>query len=228
MDILGFSWENTVTIPLDLMFAGRILLSGVCGCAIGYERQQKQKMAGTKTHVIVAIASALMMIISKYGFYDVLGDSIKLDPSRVAAGLVTAIGFIGSGVIFVRNKAVSGVTTSAGIWATVGVGMAMGSGMYLIGVITTVMILLVEIFLGRKPGKVTKRISMELTEAGSDLSPIRKQVEELGLQVIGVSYGKKTEKGTVLQLTVEAAEDSDYLKLVETLKMNTSVIEIKI
>ena len=77
------------------------------------------KAAGSKTHVIVAVSSALMIIISKYGFYDVLGEYIKLDPSRVAAGVVTAIGFIGSGVILFKNNRVSGLTTSAGIWATV-------------------------------------------------------------------------------------------------------------
>ena len=85
----------------------------------------------------------------KYGFNDVLNEYTKLDPSRVAAGVVTAIGFLGSGMIIARNKSVSGITTSAGIWATVGVGLAVGSGMIYLGIATSVIVVLVEMFLGR-------------------------------------------------------------------------------
>ena len=119
-------------IVLQLGYVGRILLAGICGYVIGLERQTKRKMAGPKTHVIVAITAALMIVLSKYGFDDVLGEYIKLDPSRVAAGIVTAIGFLGSGMILSKNNNIIGLTTSAGIWATVGVGMAMGAGLYLI------------------------------------------------------------------------------------------------
>lgn len=91
-----------------------------------------------------------MMIISKYGFGDVLNEYVKLDPSRVAAGVVTAIGFIGSGIIIFRNNSVNGITTSAGIWATVGVGMSMGAGMYILGAVSTAIVMLSELFLGRK------------------------------------------------------------------------------
>lgn len=128
----------------------RIVLAALCGGLIGYERQNKKKSAGVRTHVIIAVASAMMMIISKYGFNDVLGEYIKLDPSRVAAGIVTAIGFIGSGIIVFRNNSVNGITTSAGIWATVGLGMAMGSGMYVLGILSTFVIMIAEAFLGRK------------------------------------------------------------------------------
>ena len=85
-----------------------------------------------------------MMILSKYAFYDVLSDTIRLDPSRIAAGVVTAIGFLGASVIFTRNMNVSGLTTAAGIWATVGIGMAFGAGMYIMGVASTLIILLMQ------------------------------------------------------------------------------------
>lgn len=80
----------------------RLLAAMVCGGLIGYERHSRRKTAGLRTHVIIALASALMMILSKYGFFDVLGsyEDVKLDPSRMASGIVTAIGFIGSGIIF--------------------------------------------------------------------------------------------------------------------------------
>lgn len=136
-----------ITKQLELMI--RIILAGICGGAIGYERESRNKTAGLRTHIIVAVSSALMIVLSKYGFDDVLGQYVGLDPSRIAAGAVTAIGFLGSGIIFSKNKNISGVTTSAGIWATVGVGMAVGAGMYVIGMTTTGIVVLVETFIGR-------------------------------------------------------------------------------
>ena len=88
----------------QLIYVLRLVAAALCGGLIGCERQSKKKTAGTRTHVIIAVASAMMMIISKYGFGDVLNEYVKLDPSRVAAGVVTAIGFIGSGIIIFRNS----------------------------------------------------------------------------------------------------------------------------
>ena len=126
----------------QLIYVLRLVAAALCGGLIGCERQSKKKTAGTRTHVIIAVASAMMMIISKYGFGDVLNEYVKLDPSRVAAGVVTAIGFIGSGIIIFRNNSVNGITTSAGIWATVGVGMSMGAGMYILGAVSTAIVML--------------------------------------------------------------------------------------
>lgn len=135
---------------LQLEFIGRLILAGICGGLIGYERKNRLKEAGIRTHLIVALASALMMIISKYGFNDVIQTyHIDLDPSRVAAGIVTGVGFLGAGMIFVRRQAISGLTTAAGIWATVGVGMAIGGGLYIIGVAATIIIIIIQVLLHR-------------------------------------------------------------------------------
>ena len=91
----------------QLIYVLRLVAAALCGGLIGCERQSKKKTAGTRTHVIIAVASAMMMIISKYGFGDVLNEYVKLDPSRVAAGVVTAIGFIGSGIFIFRNNCVN-------------------------------------------------------------------------------------------------------------------------
>ena len=158
-------------IVQELEWMARILLAGLCGCAIGYERESRRKTAGLRTHVLVAVSSALMIVLSKYGFSDVLGQYVRLDPSRIAAGTVAAIGFLGSGVIFARNKSVSGVTTSAGIWATLGVGMAIGAGMYVLGIATTLLVVLVEIFLGRRgklPHIIREVHQIEIEYLGSE------------------------------------------------------------
>ena len=106
----------------------RLVAAIICGSLIGAERERRQKSAGVRTHIIVAMASALMMIVSKYGFFDVLSvEGISVDASRIAASVVSAIGFLGAGVIFVRSESALGLTTSAGLWATVGVGIAFAS-----------------------------------------------------------------------------------------------------
>ena len=132
--------------PAELEYLLRIVLAALCGGAVGFERERRLKSAGIRTHIIVALSAALMMVVSKYGFMDVLNlNSVSLDASRIAAGVVTAIGFLGAGVIFVRKQSVSGVTTAAGLWATVGVGIAVGAGLYCTGVAASAVIVLVQV-----------------------------------------------------------------------------------
>ncbi|MBO1217490.1 MgtC/SapB family protein [Staphylococcus nepalensis] len=131
---------------LDLFL--RIFLAVMCGAVIGYERSQRLKAAGIRTHIIVSAASALFIIISKYGFSDIVGNSnIALDPSRVAAQVVSGISFIGAGTILIKNQNINGLTTAAGLWITSGVGMALGSGLYFIGILTSILILIIQYFL---------------------------------------------------------------------------------
>jgi putative Mg2+ transporter-C (MgtC) family protein len=106
--------------------------------AIGLERQIRQKSAGLRTYTIVGTAAALFFLISKYGFTNVLGDgTVILDPSRVAAQIVSGIGFIGAGLIFVRQDRVKGLTTAATVWLVTGIGMACGAGLSLLALAVT-------------------------------------------------------------------------------------------
>ena len=124
----------------------RILFAGLLGAAIGFERKNRNKLAGVRTHAIVALGAALMMVVSKYGFPDV----DKFDASRVASQIVSGVGFLGAGIIFVKNNtSVSGLTTAAGIWATAGVGMSMGAGQYFISTLSTVTILIMQVVFHR-------------------------------------------------------------------------------
>lgn len=101
--------------------------------SIGLEREYRQKSAGFRTYTIVGTAAALFFLISKYGFTDVLAEgSVVLDPSRVAAQIVSGIGFIGAGIIFVRQDKVRGLTTAATVWLVTGIGMACGAGLPLL------------------------------------------------------------------------------------------------
>ena len=124
-------------------FALRLFVAGAMGVLIGLEREYRAKEAGYRTHFLVALGSALMMIVSQYGFMEVLKtDLIRLDPSRIASQVVSGIGFIGAGTIILQKQIVRGLTTAAGIWATSGIGLAVGAGMYAVGISATLLVLL--------------------------------------------------------------------------------------
>ncbi len=130
----------------DACLVIRIILAGVCGGIIGVERTLRQKDAGFRTHIIVSMGAALMIIISKYGFLDIVYlDSVQVDVSRVASNIITGISFLGAGMIFVKGISIKGLTTAAGIWVTAAVGMAMGSGLYIISFVAVILLLLVQI-----------------------------------------------------------------------------------
>ena len=115
-----------------------IFIAGVLGGLIGYERLRRSKGAGVRTHFLVGLGSALFMVISKYGF----GPS-GFDAARVAAQVVSGIGFIGAGVIIFQQNVVRGITTAAGLWVTAAIGLACGAGLYVEAVFATVAVLLV-------------------------------------------------------------------------------------
>jgi putative Mg2+ transporter-C (MgtC) family protein len=115
-----------------------VLLALALSTVIGVEREAGAKAAGLRTHALVGLAAAIIMVISKYGFADLLGlDHVALDPSRIAAQIVSGIGFIGGGLIFVRRDAVRGLTTAATVWLVAAVGMACGAGLPVLAVAAT-------------------------------------------------------------------------------------------
>lgn len=123
-------------------FILRLFTAGILGAVIGLDREYRAKEAGYRTHFLVSLGSALIMIVSQYGFQQIIQqDSVSLDPSRVAAQVVSGIGFLGAGTIIIQKQFVRGLTTAAGIWATAGIGLAVGAGMYGIGVAATLLTL---------------------------------------------------------------------------------------
>ena len=148
---------NAISASLSetLIFMLRIIFACICGGAIGFERTRRLKEAGIRTHCIIAAASALLMIISKYGFFDLgvegtfYAGTDGVDASRIASQVVSGISVLGAGVIFRNGNSVKGLTTAAGIWATAAVGMAFGCGMYLLGLVETAIIVLIQIIFHR-------------------------------------------------------------------------------
>jgi len=140
--------------------AGELALALVLSAAIGLEREIRQKNAGLRTHTLVGVGAALFMLISKYGFADVLRPGLViLDPSRVAAQIVTGVGFLGAGLIFVRRDSVRGLTTAAGVWVTAAVGSAAGAGLPILAILTTGIYFLVALAFP----EVTRRLPWSAT-----------------------------------------------------------------
>ena len=151
-------------------FFFRLLVAGALGAAIGVDREYRAKEAGFRTHFLVALGSALFMIVSKYGFEDLLGkEGIGLDPSRIASQVVTGIGFLGAGTIIIQKLFVRGLTTAAGVWVTAAIGLAVGAGQYWLGVSATALTLIGLEGLGyifRKFSQRTINMTFNVTEEG--------------------------------------------------------------
>ena len=221
-------FTNTEFWIKQLEFMIRLIAAGVCGAAIGLERKNRLKEAGIRTHLIVSLASALMMIVSKYGFDDVLinniNNSVKLDPSRVAAGIVSGVGFLGTGMILIRNKSVSGLTTAAGIWATMGVGMAIGSGMYVLGLCAALTIIIAQVLLHRDAHWIKmpmlETIVVHLNDDVESISTLQKMLDSRQIQILALRASRVEKNVIEATLTVKCPQSMGILQLTELFKGN--------
>ena len=143
--------NSQFSLTQNVDFFLRIVVACLCGALIGAERSKRFKEAGVRTHIIVCCAAAIMMIVSKYGFADLtsaaggnFNGTRGADPARVAAQVVSGISFLGAGVIFKYGSTVKGLTSAAGLWATAGIGLAIGAGMYPVGVVSAVLIVILQ------------------------------------------------------------------------------------
>ena len=164
--------ETALTVFDNLEFFIRIVLAAILGALVGLERSKRQEEAGVRTHCIIACTSALFMILSKYAFVDTAigADGLRgADPARIAAQVVSGISFLGAGVIFKNGNSIRGLTTAAGMWGTAAVGMAIGAGMYWVGLIEAAVLVGIQIVLHRFPvgadALTTQEIVVEMTDS---------------------------------------------------------------
>ena len=207
--------EVTLTAYDNLEFFIRILLSAVLGALVGLERTKRQKEAGIRTHCIIACAAAVFMILSKYAFVDpadVLG-SRGADGARIAAQVVSGISFLGAGVIFKNGNSIRGLTTAAGIWATSAIGMAIGAGMYWVGLITTVIMMVAQVVLHRFPVAGDAAVTQELAVSMADTPELHQALTRLlndhGGNVTDSALSRDDTHIT-MELTVRLAEPITY------------------
>lgn len=215
----------------------RLFVALFCGAIIGHERKNRGKGAGTKTHAIVSIAACLLMILSQYGVDDFLkhyhgtGANINLDPFRIAAQIVPGIGFLGAGMIFVQKKVITGLTTAAGIWATAGIGMAIGSGMYFISISATLIIVVVQILFHKNFKFFSHLSDIELffTVNNKDvaISYIREILDSKNIQTNDIEVSSRD--GVLFDIYINASfiHAFDKLELTEQFYKNENIISVK-
>ncbi|MCL6452119.1 MAG: MgtC/SapB family protein [Alicyclobacillus sp.] len=191
---MGQNWE----------FILRLVVSGILGATIGFERKAHYKQAGVRTHFVVAVGSALIMIVSKYAFADIIdGHTAVLDPSRIAAQVVSGIGFLGAGVIIFRRNAIRGLTTAAGVWTTAGIGLAVGAGQYMIGIACTILVLVGFIALKPLEQRFIRNIRPILVTAHDKpglIGRLSAELEQLGLSIEQVSVERADEEREVMEI----------------------------
>lgn len=179
---------------MEWNFVWRLCAAGLCGTIIGLDREYRVKDAGFRTHFLVALGSALMMIVSQYGFEELLAthDGLRFDPGRIAAQVVSGIGFIGAGTIILHRQLVRGLTTAASLWATAGIGLAAGAHMYAVAGAATLLTLFGLEALTLFFGGLGRKRTLIVYSSGRR-------------EALDVMFGKlKTSKYTVISYEVES------------------------
>ena len=212
----------------------RLLIATILGAAVGLERERLEWAAGLRTHALVCVGAALFMIVSAFGFADALGSSdVVLDPSRVAAQVVSGIGFIGAGTIILRREIVRGLTTAASVWAVAAIGLAVGGGMYLAAIVATVLALVIlavvkpiewRVFKHRRARQVN--LTVDVQEIS--LSDIKAEIEaaDLHLDRLVIRSSDSPEADRVEVFLARGSSEQKLLSLMESLRRFTGVREI--
>ena len=194
----------------------RLALAAVLGAAIGLEREIRERGAGLRTHLLVSLGSALFTIVSAYGFHSFLASGasvVRADPTRIAAQIVTGIGFLGAGAIIRQGLSVRGLTTAATLWVVAAIGLAAGAGYYSAAVVTTVLVLVslwplrilaYRIFLRYRPER--ERLLVDLAP-GRSAAPVLAAVEEAGGRIESFAVTGDDERRSVA-LEVDLPEEA--------------------
>ena len=207
----------------------RIVIACFCGAASGFERSTRLKEAGIRTHIIVCCAATLTMIVSKYGFADIIGpDGAALygtkgaDPGRMAAQIISGVSFLGAGIIFRNGNSIKGLTTAAGIWATAGIGLAIGAGMYVIGIFSTAVIAAIQIIMHKYTvgvdSMVIGRMHCVVSHSAEFRKALNEYIEEHGMQILEVKIDLLEDGNAAYNLTLRMRHDVTVNDLSEFLE----------
>ena len=212
-------------------FVWRLVLAAIFGTIIGLDREYREKEAGFRTHFLVSLGSALMMIVSQYGFSEILThDGVSLDPSRIAAQVVNGIGFIGAGTIIFNHQIVRGLTTAASLWATAGIGLTAGAGMSWLALAATILTLVALEGLSLVFRSLGSR-RMVVVFSASDRTGVADTLDRIrtdGYMVVSYEVVPQVVGGDGITyrvtMVVKAKPGSDNNQLLALLRENTDII----
>ncbi len=203
------NWENIL----------RIILSAVCGGLIGFERSLRHKDAGIRTHIILSMGTTIFVLVSRYGFPAAEGLPAG-DISRIAANIVTGIGFLGAGVIFVRGGSIKGLTTAAGIWTTAGIGMCIGAGMYTLGIFSAAFMIAIQFLLHKISPSTENMAVSELTltypESSGIMDKLQNRMTKMHIDVLSIKIINNPDGYTTALMSVRVSKTealNDFLSL---------------
>ncbi|MBF5045696.1 MgtC/SapB family protein [Aggregicoccus sp. 17bor-14] len=219
---------------LDMLV--RISVGAVLGAAIGYERNRHRRPVGLRTHLLVSMASATFMVISsQFAFFQGFGTEhlVEVDASRIAASVVSAVGFLAGGAILRTGATVQGLTTAAGLWLVTAIGLSSGAGMYPEACFVTLLGLIALTFLRRFEDKndalIRRRVALVLT-AGTGIHAVTEMLRALGVRVLDVEYERhfSGERHTTLNLDAQIPASVTPDKLVEGLETTSGVVSVHV
>lgn len=216
----GFLAEFNFNVQHELIYILRVFCAALAGFVIGVERKYRMKEAGLRTHTIVAIGSALFTILSEFGF-------AGSDSSRIAAQIVTGIGFLGAGMIVFRRNTLHGLTTAAGIWATAAIGMAMGTGMYVLGFVVTALVIVLQLLMHSKSRLFAQKKTTTLLIECEAEDYVIEQIERI-FNVENVQRSKiyKDGEGYSMLLTIISFKEWSVETLLRIMKENPFIKKI--
>jgi putative Mg2+ transporter-C (MgtC) family protein len=236
MEFFNDVWEEISSwtehgLPVTTI-AGRLALATFLGLLVGLERERREHAAGMRTHAVVSVASALIMLVSAYGFPE--EGTYRFDPMRLSAQVVSGIGFLGAGVIIFRRNVVHGLTTAASVWAVAGVGLAVGGGLPITASIGTAFLLLIQG--GLRPVKQRlfqeqarqHRVVLAVSESKGVLKSIRKiATGNPGFELLSLNFDDSTEGSAgLVRLRLEVEDPDDILMIVQQLQDISGVSSI--
>lgn len=223
---MGFDWEILT----------RLVLSCVMGGIIGYERQARHKSAGLRTNILVCLGSCLIMILSQ-GIYQEVEGKTNADPSRLAAQVVSGIGFLGAGSIMKEGITVTGLTTAACLWVVAGVGLAIGAGCYTEAIITTTLVFLIcgyatrlDFWLGHG---ASLTLSIAMVERPGQISRISSLLDTMHLRVRGIrmkanATGNPNDPEVSLELDLESRKRIDRVAVVDAVRNLRGILSVEV
>ncbi len=221
----------------QLDFCLRLVAACLCGAAIGYQRSKHFKEGGIRTHIIVCCAASLIMVISKYGFVDLtnvggaaLSGTRGADPARVAAQVVSGIGFLGAGVIFKNEGIVKGLSAAACIWATAAIGLAMGAGMWIVGLAATVLVTLLQWmlyhFAAWTDAYATSRLHFTVENGHEFNRSLTEQLDRWKAHPVNSRITRRKDGTTDYDLTIRRRTEISYAEMKDFMESHPEILSV--
>lgn len=210
----------------------RLLLAAVLSGLIGFEREFHGRAAGFRTHILLCVGSTLVMLTSMH-IFDAYAGKAAVDPARIAAGVITGIGFLGAGTIMHSRSAIRGLTTAASLWVVAGIGLAVGSGLYLAAIVTAVLTVVTLMFFGRLEHTMIRKdwyrtLAVETKEGSEQLKAIRGALADYRVEITDFEVDRAAESGKmILKLGLKLTSPKYANQLIEEIGRLDGVSHVK-